>query len=284
LNHPLLETLTRELDQLSETPYLDAQVLLAHILGKPRAWVLAHPEVSLQEAQHETLEVALSKLRGNAPLPYVLGNWEFYGLNFTINPSVLIPRPETESLVEQALNWLREHPLRRRAIDIGTGSGCIAISLAKHVSDLQVIATDISLEALEVARTNAINHAVADRVKFVCADLFSPIPREIRKPFDLICANLPYIPTSTLRTLDVFEREPTLALDGGADGLGPIRSFLIDVPHLIAQKGMVLLEIEASQGSHALSLVRKSFPGADVSLLPDLAGLDRLIQINTPAG
>jgi len=263
--------------QKDNTPYLDAQVLLADITKKPRSWILAHPEAKLTTQQQERLTQKIDRLKDGMPLPYVLGHWEFYNLDFDINPQVLIPRPETELLVKKAIEWLQGHPDYRRAADIGTGSGCIAVSLADQVKDLEITATDISEPALEVALTNAIKHGVADRITLVHTYLLPP-PGE---PFHLICANLPYIPQKTLRKLAVFGREPTLALDGGLDGLGVIRELISAAPDYLAPKGILLLEIEASQGKTAIELGIKGFPGAEIILVPDYAGLDRLLIIQT---
>ena len=136
----ILIDLQPRLASISDTPVLDSQVLLAHTLGKPRSWVMAHPEARLLPAQSQTLHEMANRLVGGEPLPYVIGHWEFYGLDFKVTPAVLIPRPETELLVEQAIKWLRAHPHRRWAADVGTGSGCLAISLAVNVADLNVVA------------------------------------------------------------------------------------------------------------------------------------------------
>lgn len=261
----------------SDTPSLDAQVLLAHILRKPRTWVFAHPESLLSPEQEEDLLQKLSQLEAGTPLPYILGHWEFYGLDFSISPAVLIPRPETELLVEEALSGLRAHPNRRKVADIGTGSGCIAITLAKHNPNLQVTATDISAEALKVAHANAEKLSVSKQIEFVQIDLFNAK----RSTFNVICANLPYIPTATLHTLKVYSREPTLALDGGPEGLDIIRQFLREAPQRLTPGGLLLLEINASQGASALALTQAAFPEAEVQLLPDLAGHDRLIRVET---
>ena len=263
----------------SETPALDAQVLLVHITGKNRAWLLAHPEAALISGQQQALETAISRLQTGEPLPYVLGHWEFYGLNFTINAHTLIPRPETELLVEQALEWLRAHPGQRHAADIGTGSGCIAIALAATLPDLQVIATDISPKALEVARKNAETHGLSNRIDFIQTDLLAPPAPGILP--NVICANLPYIPTKTLEGLEVFRREPTLALDGGPDGLNLIRRLLPQAVQNLTSEGLLLLEIENTQGQAALKLAQEYFPQAQIDLLPDLAGHDRIIRIET---
>lgn len=263
------------LAQVSETPALDAQTLLAHILGKPRTWLLTHPEENLSSQALSSFQKDINLLVEGNPLPYVLGRWEFYGLEFTITPDTLIPRPETEILVEQAITWLANKPDRRLGADLGTGSGCIAVALAKHVRDLSIIATDISAQALGVALSNTIQHQVNDRVHCLQADLFPPVDCQ----FDLICANLPYIPNGTLRTLEIFGKEPSLALDGGVDGLELISRFIIRAPELIAPGGLILFEIEASHGVQAESLARQIFPKAEVRMLLDLVGHNRLVAI-----
>ncbi len=272
---PLLATLTARLKLLSDTPALDAQTLLAHVTGKPRAWLLAHPELTLTPEQERALEAALARLERGEPLPYVLGHWEFYGLDFLVTPDVLIPRPETELLVEHAIEWLTAHPGRRLAADVGTGSGCIAVALASHVPDLRVIATDISPAAIEIARRNARRLGVEGRLEFHCCDLLPEPPL----PLDVLCANLPYIPSATLRGLDVYRREPSLALDGGPDGLDLIRRLLQIAPRHLSPGGLVLMEIEASQGAAALALAYDAFVDARITLHQDLAGRDRLLSI-----
>lgn len=271
----ILQESTEKLAQVSETPALDVQTLLAHILGKPRTWLLTHPEDLLSSQALSTFRKDINLLVEGIPLPHVLGRWEFYGLEFTVTPDTLIPRPETESLVEQALTWLSNKSNRRLGVDLGTGSGCIAVALAKHIRDLSIIAVDISAQALSVARSNTIQHQVSDRVHCLQADLFPPVDCQ----FDLICANLPYIPTGTLRTLKIYGKEPSLALDGGVDGLDLIRRFLNRAPALISPGGLILVEIEASQGLQVGSLARQVFPNAEIRVLVDLAGHNRLVAI-----
>jgi hypothetical protein len=185
-----LASISEKIKPFSDTPSMDASVLLAGLLDKPRAWVIAHPEASLVSAERAVLENALKRLEAGEPLPYILGHWEFYGLEFLLNPATLIPRPETELLVEQALEWLKDHPDRRRIADVGTGSGCIAISLACHLPDLRIIATDISGLALQAALANARRHGVSGPINFIQGNLLDGVAAQ----FDLICANLPYIP------------------------------------------------------------------------------------------
>ena len=303
----LRETKAR-LATVSSTPSLDAQVLLAHITGKPRTWLLAHPETLLTPHESQQIVEALQKLESGFPLPYLLGEQEFFGLKFKITPDTLIPRPETELLVETALAWLNQLPFHTEkgtecegvyAADIGTGSGCIAVSLAVHCPELHVVATDLSSAALAVAQQNAEIHHVADRITFLKADLLDlqsfdqrlKIAAQDRSSaihyplpithYSLLTANLPYIPTSTLYTLEVYRHEPTLALDGGPDGLALIRPLLLQTATCLAPGGLILLEIEATQGKAAQELAHQHFPQALIEIRPDLAGHDRLLVIQT---
>jgi len=270
-----LAVLRQQLAGISETAALDAQVAMAQILDQPRAWVVAHPELLLEPPLTTRLNQAASRLADGEPLPYVIGHWEFYGLEFEVNPTVLIPRPETELMVETALDWLYRHPDARRAADVGTGSGCIAVSLAASIPDLVVYACDCSSSALQVAQRNAVMHHLSSSIHFFQGDLLNSVQTSL----DLICANLPYIPHKTLTSLPVAAHEPLLALDGGQDGLDTIRRFIPDLPRLLAPGGMCILEIEANQGPAAISLAQSVFPGAVICLLQDLSGLDRFISI-----
>lgn len=278
---PLLSGISTRLSPISDTPALDASVLVAHILNKPRTWVLAHPELALTTEQQKQLDDSLARLNRGEAFPYVLGRWEFFGLEFDVTPDVLIPRPETELLVEKAISWLDESSVRRTIADVGTGSGVIAISIAAHFRDAHLLATDISHRALQVARKNAIKFDVIDRIDFVQCDLLphhiDRLPTE--RHFDLICANLPYIPTETLRSLPIYGREPTLALDGGPNGLQVIRRLLNIAPGWLAPNGMILLEIEATRGGQALNIACDMFAEATIHLHQDLAGHDRLLEI-----
>jgi release factor glutamine methyltransferase len=243
---------------------------------------MAHPDLTLTTDQEKQLDDSLTRLEGGESFPYVLGHWEFFGLNFDITPDVLIPRPETELLVERAIAWLKESPVRRTVADIGTGSGAITVSLAMHVPDAKILATDISEEALDIAKRNARKFDVEQRITFVRCDLLPPQPQffTTEQHLDLICANLPYIPTETLRALPVFGREPTLALDGGKDGLEVIRRLLSIVPKWLAPNAMMLLEIESTRGIQALNLACDLFSEATIRLHQDLAGQDRLLEIH----
>src|SRR6266487_1645042 len=186
----LLSDITTNLASISDTPALDASVLLAHILNKPRTWILAHLELTLTMEQQNQLNESLARLESGEPFPYVLGHWEFFGLDFEVTPDVLIPRPETELLIEKAIVWLQASPVRRTVADIGTGSGAIAVSIAVNVPDVNILATDISKKALDVAKKNAQKSGVDHRIKFVECDLLpvKPEPFSTEGHFDLICA------------------------------------------------------------------------------------------------
>ncbi len=281
----VLESTAARLATVSDSPQLDAQVLLAHVLDQPRTWVVAHSDALPDPEGMAILEPLIRRLERGEPLPYVLGHQEFFGVNFDITPEVLIPRPETELLVERAISWLRAAADRRTVADIGTGSGCIAICLALNVPGARILATDISRAALGVALRNARKLNVADRVDLVQCDI---LPQHIAglstdHHFDLVCANLPYIPSRTLRELPVYGHEPTLALDGGPDGLDPFRKLFDLVTDWMAPAGRILLEIEATRGSAVLSLAYDAFSASSIHLHRDLAGRDRLLEIQFPA-
>lgn len=277
----LLSDLAAQLAPLSDTAFLDASVLLAHIVDRPRSWVLAHPELALTEEQQRQLRDSLVRLKAGEPIPYVLGHWDFFGMEFDITPDVLIPRPETELLVEKAISWLQESPARQTVADVGTGSGAIAVSIAVNVPDAHILATDISHEALIVAQRNARKFDVPEHIDFLQCDLLPEHPEMLttEQHLDLVCANLPYIPTATLHSLPVYGREPTLALDGGEDGLDLFRRLMQIVPEWLAPNALILLEIEASLGIQALSLAYDMFSEAQIHLHQDLTGHDRLLEI-----
>jgi len=279
----VLSDITTRLTSISDTPALDASVLVAHTIHKPRTWVMAHPEVALTEQQQNQLDTSLEQLEKGKPFPYVLGHWDFFGMEFDLTPDVLIPRPETELLVEKAIAWLQQSPVRRTVADIGTGSGAIAISIAANIPDVYVLATDISPKALDIARNNAHKFHVEKQIEFVECNLLPVLPKSIptEQHFDLICANLPYIPTETLHALPIYGREPTLALDGGADGLDLFRRLMKLAPEWLAPNApLMLLEIEATCGAQVLNLARDTFSAAETHLHPDLTGRDRLLEIS----
>jgi len=257
----------------TESPSPTSLILLQHALNQPKSWILAHNDFELTSAQRHILLSSVDKYLQGVPLPYILGQWDFFGRTFTITPHVLIPRPETELLVEKAIEHAQQipHPL---IADVGTGSGAIAVSLAAELPDAKIIAMDISREVLDLARKNAHLHQQT-RIGFVQTDLMAPFNAK----FDLICANLPYIPTKTLQSLPVADWEPRLALDGGESGLDLIQRLLMQAGSLLSPSGVIVLETEASLGQATLNAASDTFPTAQCQLIKDLAGQDRIVEI-----
>ncbi|HNR96573.1 MAG TPA: peptide chain release factor N(5)-glutamine methyltransferase [Anaerolineae bacterium] len=260
------------------SPVLDSEVLLAHVLGWNRTRLFARPEYTLTQEQEQRYEACLARRQRHEPVPYIVGSREFYGLTFAVDRRVLIPRPETEQVVERALESVSGGPIL--IADVGTGSGIIAISLAVHLPLARVYAIDSSSDALEVAASNCRRHNLIERVRLLQGDLLEPLPERV----DLIAANLPYVPTPTLATLDVDVRdyEPWQALDGGPDGLAQVARLLGQASRWLRPRGAVVLEIGAEQGERAACLARDSFPGARVEVFQDFAGLDRVVRVRTP--
>ncbi|MCX6024795.1 MAG: peptide chain release factor N(5)-glutamine methyltransferase [Chloroflexi bacterium] len=264
----------------SESSSLAAQVLLARLLGVARAWLLAHPETALAAEAARAYAEQVARLAAGEPLAYLTGEQEFYGLAFAVSPQVLVPRPETELLVDEARAILevRTPPERLRVAEVGTGSGCVAVALAVMVPRLSLVATEIAPGALRLARVNAQRHGVAARIRFVRTDLMAALARGL----DLVCANLPYIPTRALAGLAVAQHEPQRALDGGPDGLDPTRRLLAQAQNRMNPGGALLLEIEETHGQAILGLAQRAFPRAEHSIRQDLAGRDRLLRIDLP--
>lgn len=254
---------------------VEAELLLAHLLNKPRTYLYAHPEAPLSSERAATYAKWVERRAAGEPLPYITGQIEFFGLTFAVTPDVLIPRPETELLVEMALAWLKTHP-DAVVVDVGAGSGCIAVALAVHRPALRLFATDISPAALQVARANAERHEVAERITFLEADLLTPL----REPLHLIVSNPPYIAEGEWYALPLSVRqEPRLALLSGADGLDVIRRLVQQARTRLAPGGLLLAEIGEWQGKAAQTLAQAAFSKADVSILSDLAGKDRFLKI-----
>ncbi len=259
-------------------PYLDAQMLLADLLGRSRVYLLAHGEEPLSPELLTQYRAWVARRAAGEPLAYIVGYTWFYGLKFHITPDVLVPRPETEVLVEHAIRDVQSRQGKVvRAADVGTGSGAIAVTIAAYEPRARVYATDISASALRVANQNVQAHNVRDRVFLVQADLLTPL----RGPFDLIVANLPYVGEDEADILapEVREYEPGVALWAGKDGLSLIRRLLAQAPSRLAQRGVVLMEIGYRQGAQVVELARRHFPHARVTLHRDLAGHERVVRI-----
>lgn len=277
--HEMLTAAKRRIALVSDTASLDAQLLLAEVLDCNRAHLIAHPERILTPEQAALYERMVARRAQGEPVAYILGRKAFYDREFIVTPAVLIPRPETEHLLEFALEflatWQKDTP--PVVVDVGTGSGALAVTLAAHVPGAKVYATDISPDALRVARMNAEKYGVT--LTFLEGDLLAPlIERAIR--VDVIMANLPYIASGEVNTLAVSKHEPRLALDGGADGLDSIRRLLEQAPSVVKPGGGILLEIGAGQGADVAKLATQLAYAA--TLHKDYAGHDRVVAISRP--
>lgn len=267
----------------SEAPALDAEVLLRTVLGWSRAGLVAHPEAPLAPQQWQRLAGLLERRAAGEPVAYLTGTKEFMGLEFGVGPAVLIPRPDTECLVERALAVLPDDGRRRVVADVGTGSGAIGVSLAVQRPTIRVYALDNDPRAGRLAAANVRRHGMTERVTVRCGDLLGPLPEAAA----VIVANLPYIRSEALPTLPVSVRdyEPRTALDGGGDGLAVYRRLLGQLaaqPALLGRPGHVLCECDPAQVDALSALVRASLPGAGIEVVCDLAGRPRGIQVRIP--
>lgn len=262
---------------ISDSPSLDAQAVLEKVTGLHRPALLSHPDRELSGIETETIHDLTKRLLNEEPLAYILGEWEFFGNPFIVTPDVLIPRPETELLVEEAIRWLGANPAVINAADIGTGSGCIAFSILNAFPDrvFSFTAVDISFSALRVAKLNAELLGLKDRIRLIQSNLSYPLAG----PLDLICANLPYIPSKRCKELDVAKSEPLIALDGGFDGFDYYRQLFSDFRSKLSSRSLILCEIEYSQKNLASITAKTFFPDAEILVKEDLSGMPRLLSI-----
>ncbi len=279
---------TRRLREVDiETAQLDASVLLSYVLGVNKAWLYAHPNRALTEAEIGQYEALVRRRMCHEPVAYLVGFKPFYGLDITVDHRVLIPRPETEILVERALahsQRMLEDGQRPVIADIGTGSGAIAVALAVNLPEVIVYATDVSPDSMEVAEKNVWRYGVGEQVRLVPGHLLDCLP----EPVDIVVANLPYVATGDLATLprQVREYEPVLALDGGIDGCAVLRAM---VQSLASPQGkaklkpgaVVFLEIGSDEGPSMRACVNGMLPEYGCSVLVDYTGLDRVVVIST---
>ena len=270
------------LEPVGGTGRLDAVFLLAHAGGVSRAEMIAHRERELApEIAQRFGELVQRRARGT-PLAYVTGEAGFYGRMFGVDERVLVPRPETELAIEWAVRHLRAIGREAgTAADVGTGSGAIAVTLAAELPQLSVYASDVSQDALAVARRNAARNEVFQHVTFLHGDLAAPLLPYA--PFDCVVANLPYVPAAECASApDPVSFEPLLARDGGPDGLSLYRRFVRDLPLLVAPRGIAVLEAAPANARALEMLVRDALPNAGIETVADLAGLDRLVIAAIP--
>lgn len=262
-----------------DTPQLDAEVLMAHALVTTRVHVMSYPEERLGEREAQRFRQFIERRAKREPLAYITGEKEFWGLSLDVTPAVLMPRPETETLVETAIAAL---PRNRDVLvaDIGVGSGCVAIAIAVELPDAVVYATEFSRDAAEVARRNAEKHQVEVRVDVLEGDLFDPLPEEVRGRLDAVVSNPPYIPSDELDMLqpEVALYEPRGALDGGPDGMACHRRILDTARDWLAPGGWVHLEVGIGQAEHVASYARES-GYSESRITNDLAGIARVVSV-----
>jgi len=252
---------------------LECELLLRQALKISRIQLYLDLNHELSPEQEETFWHLVNRRRNREPIAYVIGHHEFYGLDFYVNPSVLIPRPESELLVEKAVSLAQNHPLSAIA-EIGTGCGAIAISLALNLPRAKIYATDISAAALEVARFNCQKHGVLDRIYLLEGDMLDPLPESV----DLIVTNLPYVKELELSQMNSFE--PQLALNGGPDGLEKIRQLCRQVSDKLCPEGCLLLEIGQGQARAVTAFLNSLFSFARIEVTPDLSGIDRVVSLS----
>lgn len=263
-----------------ENASLEAELLLCHVLGISKAELYSEPERGLNSAEMRNLQHLVLRRLHHEPIAYILECCQFYGIDFYVDQDVLIPRPETELLVEEAIEFAhRNFPLGRQLTiaDIGTGSGAIAVSLAVALPRAVIYATDISASALRVARINCQHHKVDGRITLLCGDLLEPLPG----PVDMVVANLPYVRSCDLKTLsqEITSFEPMTALAGGEDGLAKIRCLLHQLPGRVHPGGCLFLEVGQGQAKAVGSLIEGCFPQANTRSIADLSGIARVIKV-----
>ena len=263
----------------SDSPRLDAQLLLARAVGRSKEWLIAHADEPISDAAQAAFDASCAERASGKPIAYIIGSAWFYGREFLVDPHVLIPRPETEHLIDEALEHLRAVPAPR-VLDVGVGSGAIACTLAFEAANAVVDAVDLSPDALRVARSNAARLHVDARVAFFEGDLLAPLPAG--RTYDLVVANLPYVPTGEIEKRPApVSFEPPLALDGGPDGLDAYRRLLPALPARLQPRAVALLEAAPPLMHGLTALVRTAFPDAAVHVRGDYGGRERYVCVCT---
>ncbi len=260
-----------------EDASLEAELLLRHALKIDRTQFYTEPDRMLTKRQEETYWQFVERRIKGEPSAYITGHREFFGLDFYVDKNVLIPRPETELLVEQAIAHAGKY-LNLLIVDVGTGCGNIAISLAVHLPQAKIYAIDISDAALEVASRNCLKHQVGDRVKLLVGNLLEPTPT----PVDLIIANLPYVLTADMPQVNTSGFEPHLALDGGLDGMNVIKRLCLQVKDKLQPAGCLLLEIGVGQSKIAADFLQNLYPSANIVFMSDFNGIERVVCMTLP--
>lgn len=283
--HEALIDATQKLKQVNiETPRLDAEVILAHQLNWKRLDLITRSNEILDREQQNTYSNKIEQRVLGVPVQYITGKQEFMGLDFNVSPDVLIPRPDTEVLIEAAIEEANAMKLPLNIVDIGTGSGAVALSLAHFIKDSQVHTIDISPRALEVAKGNAVKLSLQEQVSFYLGDVFSPLGEEFIGKVDLLVSNPPYIPKDDIPKLQrEVGYEPALALDGGLDGLDFYRRLIKEGQKFLSSQGRILFEVGHDQAQIVADMLRNCEIFKYVIIKKDLAGIERVVisRVNT---
>ncbi|MBD3674835.1 MAG: peptide chain release factor N(5)-glutamine methyltransferase [Planctomycetaceae bacterium] len=260
-----------------DTPRLDAEILLAHVLNCPRIQLYVQYDRQLTEDERARLRAFVKRRAAKEPVAYLVGKREFFGLDFQVTSDVLIPRPDTETLVVELLDALRDLTVAEM-IELGVGSGAISVATAVHERDLNIHAVDVSPQALQIAEQNARRHEVDSRITFYEGDLFAPFPEGLQ--VDAVVSNPPYVQTAELDQLDadVRDHEPRLALDGGEDGLEIARRIIADAPRYLKPNGVLLLELGPDNIRSAAEALEAETSYQQIHILKDAAGRERVLS------
>jgi release factor glutamine methyltransferase len=278
---------TRHLQEKGiESPWVNAELLLRKTLDMGPVELYLHSNRALTKSQFASYKSLIGKRARGEPTQYILGRREFWSLDLKVAHGVFIPRPETELLVEEAVRIFRDERLHAlQCMEVGTGSGAIAIALAKELKRCSVVAGDVSWEAVHLARENARIHGVSGRIRFLVGDAFSAIKGGKRR-FDLIISNPPYIASSRIETLsrEIAEFEPRIALDGGPDGLEPLRKIVVGTELFLKDGGWLMLEVGEEQGGAVAEMIRNTGFFEPPLIIKDHSGLDRVIRARKESG
>lgn len=268
-------------DKKIDSPRLTAELLLSSVLQMQRIALYMNFDKEVEKSNLDKLRALVKRCLDNEPVQYLTGGTEFYSLSLKVSPACLIPRPETELLVERAIEFLRTRTENQNVCDLCTGSGCIAVAIAKNFPNCKVIATDISDEALKIAAENIAKYNLDERIHLLQGDLFKPIIDELDvKEFDVIACNPPYISHPELETLEpkVKNHEPRLALDGGPDGMDIYRRIAAEVDRHLKKDGLLLLEIGYLQGNAVKKLLEDTQIFTNIKIEKDLSANDRIVS------
>lgn len=278
--HKVVKEATCRLEKIVATPLLDAQVLLCHVLKVERLYLIVNKDRIITNEEAFEYNKMIEKRLDGVPVQYIICNQEFMGLDFYVEEGVLIPRPDTEILIEKILDSIDQSE-KYNIVDIGTGSGAITVSLARFIKNAYVYSIDISKKALGIAMKNADIHGVTSKISFLNGSLFEPLENiDIKGKVDILVSNPPYIPSSEIEGLqiEVAKYEPRIALDGGADGLDFYRDIVDNAPEYLRVGGMLALEVGHDQARKVADLMKEKSRYVDIQITKDLAGIERIVS------